>query len=463
MALLVATAATGGGWGCAPTGGAGAGGGLGAALGVSPRITFDVSGFGAVGDGQADDTIAVQHALEAARQAGGATVVLPRGTYRVRPLRLFSGANLQIAPGAVLLLTEDSSAYTTTDTDGRPLPRRAGLSAINARDITIGGGGVIDGQSPLFRDNPGPDGAPATSASAAEALPSIALFLGCANVRVEGVTLRNAPRAALVLQACEGITVRAVRLEAPDDGVETRGIIVESTRNVLIEQCEARIGQGDAVVLRSGAAPGRATEAITLRDSVFHRAASGLSVGPNVAGGVRGVRVSGSRFFDVDSAIRVRVRPDGGGAVVGLIASQLTMDGTGVPFEIAIDHADGAARPTGEPAANRPPPRIADVRIANLVARGAKRAGIIDGLERSPITRLDFRQIDIAAQYGITCNWASGVSFREAVVATDFGPGMIRSNTVDLRLDRWQETTPEPTTRPASVPATLPLSLPATP
>jgi hypothetical protein len=50
------------------------------ALGAGP---YDVKEYGALGDGVADDTVAIQKAIDAAAKAGGGAVFLPRGTYIV--------------------------------------------------------------------------------------------------------------------------------------------------------------------------------------------------------------------------------------------------------------------------------------------------------------------------------------------------------------------------------------------
>jgi hypothetical protein len=47
--------------------------------------TFDVKAFGAIGDGVADDTAAIQAAIDAAFNAGGGVVFVPRGRYLVSP------------------------------------------------------------------------------------------------------------------------------------------------------------------------------------------------------------------------------------------------------------------------------------------------------------------------------------------------------------------------------------------
>jgi polygalacturonase len=44
---------------------------------------FDVTDFGAMGDGITDDTAAVQTAINAAMETGGGTVYFPDGDYRL--------------------------------------------------------------------------------------------------------------------------------------------------------------------------------------------------------------------------------------------------------------------------------------------------------------------------------------------------------------------------------------------
>ncbi|MFE1381853.1 glycosyl hydrolase family 28-related protein [Streptomyces sp. NPDC058740] len=64
------------------------GGGTAAAattVATGPSDWFDVKAHGAVGDGSADDTAAIQRALDAAAAAGGGTVYFPAGKYLVKP------------------------------------------------------------------------------------------------------------------------------------------------------------------------------------------------------------------------------------------------------------------------------------------------------------------------------------------------------------------------------------------
>lgn len=59
--------------------------------GIKP---VDVRTHGALGDGNADDTQAIQAAIDTVRQAGGGVVYVPKGTYVVNGLTLYSNIQL---------------------------------------------------------------------------------------------------------------------------------------------------------------------------------------------------------------------------------------------------------------------------------------------------------------------------------------------------------------------------------
>ena len=69
-----------------------------------PPPTFDIKGFGAVGDGKADDWWAFQQAIDAASERGGGVVLAPRpgAFWRIsHALRLYSVNRLRtLTPGS---------------------------------------------------------------------------------------------------------------------------------------------------------------------------------------------------------------------------------------------------------------------------------------------------------------------------------------------------------------------------
>jgi hypothetical protein len=80
--------------------------GVGGALSSDPpsEVTRSVREFGAIGDGITDDTAAINQAIQAVSQAGGGTVLLPAGTYKVSiPVgSTFGGPAVILAPNVRL-------------------------------------------------------------------------------------------------------------------------------------------------------------------------------------------------------------------------------------------------------------------------------------------------------------------------------------------------------------------------
>src|SRR2546426_179006 len=73
----------------------------------SPDV-FNVRVFGAMGNGTADDTAAIQKAIDAARDAGGGLVFIPAGTYRVTsPVVLRSQVSVSGVGRASSIVTSD--------------------------------------------------------------------------------------------------------------------------------------------------------------------------------------------------------------------------------------------------------------------------------------------------------------------------------------------------------------------
>ena len=75
--------------------------GLAAAFSL-PAAVFDITTFGAKGDGKTQNRAAINKAIEAASAAGGGTVEVPAGVWVTGSLRLRSNVTLRLEPGSVI-------------------------------------------------------------------------------------------------------------------------------------------------------------------------------------------------------------------------------------------------------------------------------------------------------------------------------------------------------------------------
>ena len=141
---------------------------------------FNVLNFGAAGDGATLDTTAIQRTIDAAAGAGG-QVLIPHGRkFLVATLDLKSGIDFHLE--GELVISTNQSDYAG---DGV-------ITALNAPDLKITGGGKISGRSLSFMT-----GYDATNEwwLFKEWRPKMFVLTGCTNLVVRDITFRR--RAAL--------------------------------------------------------------------------------------------------------------------------------------------------------------------------------------------------------------------------------------------------------------------------
>jgi len=93
---------------------------------------YDVRAWGAVGDGEHDDTRALQEVLDAAEADGGGVVQFPPGEYYVTHTLLYGSDTVLTGPGATI-------AFEPTDPDATALVSRSFDGSVETRSVTIEG------------------------------------------------------------------------------------------------------------------------------------------------------------------------------------------------------------------------------------------------------------------------------------------------------------------------------------
>src|SRR5215472_17685221 len=114
-----------------------------------------VQQYGAKGDGSTLDTAAIQKAIDdcAATASGGVVRLAGAAKFVSAPLVLKSHITLEIASGTTLEASTNHDDYAEIE-QFHQKGRQSLLSATNAEDITIRGGGVIDGRGESWWVNP---------------------------------------------------------------------------------------------------------------------------------------------------------------------------------------------------------------------------------------------------------------------------------------------------------------------
>ena len=374
--------------------------------------------YGAKGDGKTLDTVAIQKAIDDCASKGGGTVKLADAAKFVSaPLILKSHITLEIAAGTTLEASTNHADFPEIE-QFHDKGRQSLLSAANAEDITIHGGGVIDGRGESWWENRG-QGA---------TRPRLIVFDHCKHILMENITVQNSPMWQIVPYYSEDLTFRNMKVLAPEpEGHNTDGIDPFSSKHIIIDHVTIDTGD-DNVAIKSGQpdspGPDEPTTDITITDCIFLKG-HGLSVGSEVSGGVTHLRVERVTFKGTTQGIRVKSGRDRGNDIGDFVYKDITMEDVGTAIQITDYYAAGGSK-EGAAAVSPAPvtrltPHIHDITIENLKVSGAKVAMDIEGLPEAPILGLHLKNVEINSAKGAKLFYADIVA-EHLVIKPQSGP-----------------------------------------
>lgn len=308
--------------------------------------TVCVSDFGAKGDGVTDDTAAVQSAVDAC-PAGG-RVIVPDGTYFIRPLTLKSDVTVELKKGAVLLGDTVEEHYPvitartqiggkeeiTASWEGEPFDCHQSLIyAYRQKNIRIIGEGFINGNADHSTWWATPKGRKI-------ARPRLVFLNKCENVVMHGITAGNSASWNLHPFFSKNLRFYDISVKCPKDAPNTDGLDPESCDNVEIIGCQFSVGD-DCCAIKSGKLyMGRTykTPATrhTLRNNIFRDGHGAIVLGSEMSGGVKSLTVGQCVFCNTDRGLRIKSRRGRGkdGIIDGVSFENIKMVGVGTPFVI---------------------------------------------------------------------------------------------------------------------------------
>jgi len=406
---------------------------------------FDIRRFGAVGDGQALDSPAINRAIAAAVAAGGGTVWLPAGRYLSFSIRLYSRVALHLDAGAVLLAADPArhgGTYDLPEANPHDLYQDFGHShwqnsliwGDGVTDIAITGPGLIDGAG-LTAKGPGAKWAkrkgyfPESMAgmSAAELAaedPDEALMRGlgnkaialknCRNISLRDFSILKGGHFAILATGTDNLTIDNLRIDTDRDGIDLDGV-----RHVRVSNCQINTPNDDALVLKSSGALGvaRATEHVaisnchvsgfdlgTMLDGTYgrtqqvspdrDRVTGRIKLGTESHGGFRNIVISNCT---VERSRGLALETVDGGVLEDVSISNITMrEVTTAALFLRIGARLRA------PAGTMPGP-MRRIRFAHITAYDVdpRYASIIAGLPEQPIEDVTLQDIRITYAGGL--------------------------------------------------------------
>ena len=253
------------------------------AVPVAGSGVFDIRSYGAVGDGKAVDSPAINRAIEAAAAAGGGTVLFPAGTWLSFSIRLRSRVALALGQGATIVAADsprpgDSTGYNGGVYDaaesnapwedyqdyGHNHWHNSLIWGEDLSDVSITGSGLIYGRGLSFGADRKPRGNYPVYVAEQPGVGNKAIALkNCHNVLLRDFAILKGGHFGLLLTGVDNLTIDNLTIDTDRDGID-----VDCCRNVRMSNCTVNSPWDDGICPKSSYALGyaRVTENVTIAD-----------------------------------------------------------------------------------------------------------------------------------------------------------------------------------------------------
>ena len=385
---------------------------------------YNISGYGAIGDGKTINTSVIQATINACTTAGGGIILIPKGVFITGAIFLKQGVNLRIEKGGVLKGSTKQDDYPQIMTRWEGIERKwtsALLNIVDVNNIEITGEGTIDGSGTewpkIIRQNSQQfqEFTQATRDSLMKiprlGRPRLICFQNCKNVNISNLKLRNQAVWCLHILYCKNVVVKNLNIRAEHSILSSDGIDIDSSSDVFISGCDIDVND-DCISIKSGKDENgllinRPSKNIMIEKCRFGYGHGGVALGSETSGGIRNVEI---RNCVVDSGnwapIRFKTQPSRSGIVENITYRNIEIKDVRQAFEFNMEWR--MVPPIASPA--KVLPIVRNVRFININGK-AYSLGNIHGLNDSPITNVKFINCNISAQRGLTVDNVKDVDF----------------------------------------------------
>jgi hypothetical protein len=366
---------------------------------------YDITAYGAVGNGKAVNTAAIQKAIDAAYHNGGGCVVIPRGEFLSGALFFKQGVDLHVKKNATLKATVNAGDFPVIPTRFEGIERNwrcAFLNFDSSKDVKVYGEGTIDGKGVDWKSIPFGGGG----------RPRLICFTGCDGGSISGLKLRDHASWCVHVLYTDGFNISDLDIRSEHTIPSSDGLDIDSSNDVKISRIFIDVND-DCISIKSGKDTdgrrvARPCENILIEDCHFAYGHGGVAMGSEITGCIRNVMVRNCRM-DGDNwgPVRFKSQPSRGGVVENITFRDITLNNTRSMLDINMEwRMVGQLPPKAEVLT-----RLRNIRIINV--KGSVRSvGTMYGFAEAPFGSdvFYFENCEINARTGLSMANADAVS-----------------------------------------------------
>jgi len=232
------------------------------AISASVPTDYDISKYGAVGDGKTLNTEAIQKTIDLCSQNGGGRIIIPEGTWVSGTILLRNNVTLNLNEKAILLGSTNITDYQIVDgfKDGRGSSMGyCFIGGVDIKNAGITGTGKIDGNGKLLLEKNGRSKRPflvrfvrCTNINVTDvhmqgpAAWTMHLF-ECNNARAENITIKSrglSNNDGIDIDCCDGVIIKNCDIDSGDDAICFKTTGPKPCRNIEVSGCKLNTNQG---------------------------------------------------------------------------------------------------------------------------------------------------------------------------------------------------------------------------
>lgn len=353
---------------------------------------FNITNYGAVGDGNTLNTVAIQAAIDACHAAGGGMVEVPTGNFVTGTLFLKSNVTFHISQGGTVTGSTNIADYP----DVHPLKRtytdnysqKSVFYAEGQSNIAVTGEGTFDGNGKsvvfLLNQNNRPLGF---------------RFMSCTNVRYEGLNLRHS--AFWMMHNFDIDTLVIKNLNIINQGFGNNdGVDIDGCRHVLVDSCFADCND-DPMVIKTTSLIGSSD--IEIKNCTVATYSRALKIGTETNGPVNNVHIhdctvqlstNGPFGSTTPAGSGINLSIVDGGSMENILVENISLSGINTPIFIRLGNR---ARKYTDTAATQPVGFVRNIEIRNISATAASNlSSSVTGIPNYPAQNIWLHDIDVS-------------------------------------------------------------------
>ena len=308
--------------------------------------------FGLKSDTSVLSTRFIQSAIDACHERGGGTVIIPSGVYRIGALFIKSGVNLHLSKGTTLIASEDIRDYPEFPSRIAGIEMTwpsAVVNIMDAENAALTGEGFIDCRGKVFWDK-------YWEMRKEYEKKKLRWIVDYDCKRVRGILVSNSKHITLKdftlvrtgFWACQilysdhcSVDGFTINNNVGGHGPSTDGIDIDSSTNILVENCEVDCNDDNICIKAGRDADGlrvnRPTENVVVRNCIARKGAGLLTCGSETSGSIRNVLAHDLIAYGTGSVLRLKSSMNRGGTVENIYVTGVEADSVSNVLEVDLN------------------------------------------------------------------------------------------------------------------------------